>query len=1560
MARLNPIEESNYIEHEFREYLKDTFNFKDSDYQKEFVENLDKQSLYKGPYLNVNLPFVSTKSINELIEEGKVSPLFRKLGNINFDQKLYKHQEESIEKICNRRNVVITTGTGSGKTESFLYPVLNTILKDIETGNNEPGIRAILLYPMNALVNDQIDRVRKILTEFPEIRYGFFTGETEEKSSDKLKEHISNVSGAPIPENEVLSREEIRSNPPHLLFTNYSMLEYLLIRPNDFKIFTPSYLKNWKFVVLDEAHTYSGALGIEVSLLLRRLTGLCDHKPNFLLTSATLGKKDRDENDIIAFAESLTSSKFEKDDIIFATRKNLNRGNIKYTVDPRIYSQIDSNLDNISEVKNIISSYINLGDVELPEIIYEFLVRDRNLYDLYDYLSTKNLQFKEIMDLLSLNNFTKNEQLVAFIHLINIARKNCKNLYDIKYHTFIRTLSGAFITLKPKKIMKLSPCYYIDNLRTFELGNCRYCNAPYIFGKEVDNYLYQNTDIDIYENYGENENINVDYYLLTDEIDTENIDNSICEEHILCGNCGYIYNPANKNAKRCDCLDDYKVKVYKIKSTTSKNNISECPCCNHHSNNGVVRSVNLGKDEATAILAQILYKAIDDNKIEEEDTNRTISFGNQLIPEKKVKNKYIKQFISFSDSRQQASFFASFFESNHNRFLRKKLIWDIIRKNNYHDLKLDVLVSKLEQIIEAKDLFPDSPINANKQAWITALSELLNIDGGYSAERLGLFYYSLDISNILDMIDDKDISDTFGEYNINKDDLANVINILFNIFRTTPAIDYSSSGLTPEEKKEYLGYRRFDNYIKLQKPKATKNTEDRFGYKRDGNIKSLLPISETKNNIATDYVIRTFKCDRNKAIDIITKIFSVIGISGKLFEKTSKINDNVYQISSSNYILKNYKENKYYKCDKCGLLTPFNVHNVCPTKECQGSLSECDPDDVLKNNYYRKEYMNKKVERINIKEHTAQLQVETAKKYQKDFKNKKINILSCSTTFEMGVDIGGLETVFMRNVPPTPANYVQRAGRAGRRDDSSAFILTFCGNSSHDYTYFDNPEKMISGEIKPPKFKITNEKIILRHLLATAFGMFFRQNEAYFKNIEELVCHGGIEKFKDYLKSKPEDLEDFIDGKILDKYTYEKYSNYKWLKSLSENGDYLDNFENSILDLLDQFERAKNNAKENDELELANYYKYQIEALKKEKVIKYLSKYNVIPKYGFPVDVVDLQIWNEGKFDNKYDLSRDLSIAISEYAPDSEVIVDKKKYTSQYITLPKTEPFTRYYYYTCKNCERDNVNVIKDKLDKCVYCGLENNEQVLDYFIEPIYGFKTGITKESSTKKPKKTYAGSTAYLGDGKLDNKLTLGNNDYIIIETSSDDELLVMNKNPFFMCPKCGYSKIIKGKTGIQMLPESHLNYKGRQCSNENLYPLSLGHKFKTDVAKLTIKGLEKKDRALSVLYALLEGISQEFNIERKDIDGIAVKNKANCYDLIIYDNVPGGAGHVKRIMDKKMLLETFNLALKKVEQDCCDENSSCYNCLRNYNNQSYHKMLKRKLAKETLEEVLKNIQ
>ena len=115
-----------------------------------------------------------------------------------------------------------------------------------------------------------------------------------------------------------------------------------------------------------------------------------------------------------------------------------------------------------------------------------------------------------------------------------------------------------------------------------------------------------------------------------------------------------------------------------------------------------------------------------------------------------------------------------------------------------------------------------------------------------------------------------------------------------------------------------------------------------------------------------------------------------------------------YQITASRYVIKNYKTSKFFQCSKCGRLTPYNLRGKCTRDKCTGILSEVNPDEALATNFYRNQYKEKKIESIVIQEHTAQLERKQAKEYQKDFKNKKINILSCSTTFEMGIDIGGL------------------------------------------------------------------------------------------------------------------------------------------------------------------------------------------------------------------------------------------------------------------------------------------------------------------------------------------------------------------------------------------------------------------------------------------------------------------------------------------------------------------------------------------------------------------------
>ena len=371
MKKLNPIERSEYINQRYKEYLKSSFEFGKSNLQKLFLKQIEGEKLFKGPYVDMSFPFQRGNNLDYLINQGIVCKSFRKLNDINFTRPLYSHQEEAIKLIKSGRSAIITTGTGSGKTESFLYPILNELLYEVEKGNNKVGLRAIFLYPMNALVNDQIDRIRKILKTCPEVTFGFFTSETPEKASANYRIELGKENDIVISDNELVSRAEIRENPPHLLFTNYSMLEYLLIRPNEYSSFEPERLQNWKYVVLDEAHSYSGSRGIELSLLLRRLTGLALKRPQFILTSATLGKQGKSESDILRFATNLTSVEFVASDIIFSKRKPLPE-KPEYRVQGADYVAIKE-VDTSEEIYNIVAKYYKIPSMNIKELLYELL-----------------------------------------------------------------------------------------------------------------------------------------------------------------------------------------------------------------------------------------------------------------------------------------------------------------------------------------------------------------------------------------------------------------------------------------------------------------------------------------------------------------------------------------------------------------------------------------------------------------------------------------------------------------------------------------------------------------------------------------------------------------------------------------------------------------------------------------------------------------------------------------------------------------------------------------------------------------------------------------------------------------------------------------------------------------------------------------------------------------------------------------------------------------------------------------------------------------------------------
>ncbi|SUT88685.1 ATP-dependent helicase [Acholeplasma oculi] len=1549
--RKNPLEQSKYIKEEFSKYVKSTFILNNEKYSNDFSEELENSVLTKGPFLKLELPFQKSFSLEQLIKNGTISSLFKNIMDINLNQQLYEHQYESILRIIEKDNIVVTTGTGSGKTESFLYPILNELFKKIQKEGKLQGIQAILLYPMNALVNDQLERLRKILNNIPQITFGYFTGDTPptyrcETSKgnyvgiNREQFIIENFDTDEIkpPINELLTRDEIRNNPPNILITNYSMLEYLLVRPKDSAVLNQDSLMDWSFMVLDEAHTYRGILATEVSHLLKRLQVFAMKTPQFILTSATLGSTLNDKKNIVDFAEKLTSSKFYEKDIIYSKRVFPTIYATKYQIDPKHYSDLLNRINDKKSYDDILSLY-NAND------LFELLSADKNVHFLSGILKNTKSFEDALFELKGFSNSLNIENFISLITLITQARsKSGLGIYDIKYHFFVRTLEGAFVSLNPDAKLRITNRQKIDDMWAFEIAVCKNCNEMYIVGKEHEGKLFR-SELDLYENYEHFEDLRIEFYLIKADV-LEKIDDPTDNliEYLVCSKCGKIHEESQHLPSECNCGQEYKVRLLKINKDQKegKTNLTECVICGKTSHKtGILNSFRLGKDQSTALLSQILLKSMENSEesgLDEKQKDKVNIFEKPKynLPH----NHHNKQFLAFSDSRQQASFYALFFQETQNKFTRKALLLK-------HSITgpINQVISKIERTIHDYNLFKDNEkikTTETQQAYITVLLELFKSDGVNSLEGLGLLSFEPILDSILEQVSEDNLKEYLPKVNINQ--LKDLLCIFTDIFRSTPAIKYDESGLTQEDKKEYLEYRRFDNYVKLKLPRKYE----------DLSVKSLLPKIESNPNNLTRYLKKAYSLSTDEVNDYSEKLWNLLS-HGLLIQQENS--DGRSQIELSSYKIINGKDSTWYQCNKCKTLTTHNINNVCIKGDCSGTLNVCDPDVILKDNFYRNEYLSRKINSIVVQEHTGQITREQGRKYQKEFKSKQINVLSSSTTFEMGVNIGSLDTVLMRNVPPTNANYAQRAGRAGRSDESVAFVLTYANHNSHDQIYFNDPIPMIEGKINPPHFKLDNKKIVIRHIMAYCIGTFYRSDN-FEQNLSTFISDLNL-IFKDYLDKNKE----YIEGKIkniLNNEMYEYFKNFRWFEEIFQEDSLMNKFIIKVKSEISILEDAEERSRAEKRYLDAGAFKKQREELLAMGIVDALAKYNVIPGYGFPINVVPLKVFDRAKeqFNKSLDLTRDLSVAISEYAPDSEVVVDKIKYTSRYIILPKEGRLTKYHYYRCENkdCGKTHVSLLVTDDYHCELCESETKHLS---FIEPNLGFiNDDKNKESSMIKPKKTYSSEITYLGTIEPYNA-DLNINDLVLIQQTTDDRLLIINENPFFYCTTCGYAKLDKEKRDLFSYDLSHKTFKGKVCHNTKIEQTKLGHIVSTDVIKVRINMNMDFDTALSTLTAITNGITAHLQIDFNDINGVLVRDGLEKYAFVFYDTTYGGAGNVKQLLNKDGLISILERSLFSVSNNCCNEEVSCTNCLRNYRNSRSHKFLIRKKAKDALSYILSNI-
>ena len=1385
------------IRQRYENYLKTSFFFKEPPLRGSFQEALREEgSLLKGPFPEPHRGFAQGLSAATLAAECFLDGAVDLLPAL-IDGRLYTHQERAIRATyVDARNVVVATGTASGKTESFLYPILFELYRQHLDGElEEPGVRAMILYPMNALANDQRERLGSICRNLSEAGSGFeptfgqYIGQTPENETDRWRNASARAEDR-LP-GELVFRDEMRRSPPHILLTNYSMLEYLLIRPDDSPLFDAGRGVRWQFIVLDEAHQYRGARGMEMGMLIRRLKqrlrdGGRQVPFRCIATSATITSSQDEEDKLLVakFAAELFGEVFTTESVVFGES-------------------------------------LLTGDDEHPR----------------------------------------------------------------RYHAFIRALEGAFL------VHRNGVDLVVLNRKSegedgeagvpIEIALCRECGQHYYVGQEHGGRLREADRDPSHPGFG------VDYYLPSDDGDL-----------LLCKSCGAL----SQSTLSCDC--GAVIQVTKC-DTNEKNpdQLKQCVVCSYR-RGGVgdpVQEIVHGSDGPNSVIATALHELLPDDR---------------------------RKILAFADSRQEAAFFAWYAENSYEKLRDRNLILRAIQSKPVAEegLSIDDLRNRLLWEWDEAGLFSeaDTSEQRTRQTLTCILREAMTDEKRLSLSGVGLVKWFVVLPQRLH------VPDTMRRppWSLTEDEARALIGYMLDEMRPRRAMNLPEVAGTPA----WSDISPWPQQAFGIAPPGRRRNVQRWGGPQSAIVNHFLRRLLVDSGLSDDM-------KQSMSMELMAEIWSVLRNDGDESVLQPGKENGTFRLDSRWLRIKPACTDELWECDICATLTSYNVRRVCTRNLCPGTLSQASVER-LDSNHYRILYKSFGLPpALHAEEHTAQIDAEEARKRQDAFKNGYIHLLSSSTTFEVGVDLGDLDSVFLRNVPPESFNYTQRAGRAGRRD-TPGLVLTYCRRNPHDLYHYENPvDRVINGAIHPPRLYMTNEKIVLRHMVAVALAEFFKKDRLKFRNVETLVddwhmpqatrdlysfCTNNSEVKDALLRIVPEKMHGHLG-----------LEDDTWIVSIAGEDSRLAIAEAEVCADYTAMEALRRERFEQGRDTWVARIGRRMKTIAGESTLNFLSRKAVIPKYGFPVDVVELDVHSIDGQSTGVALQRDLSQAIAEYAPGGKVVANKLEWESCGIkaVAGKAWPVRHYRYDDARNFTQRNEG------------DAEGSPRERKYII-PTFGFVTPLFKKpvEPQGRAQRLYTTRPFFRGfDEQPEVKTILG----VQVTRAVPGVLVILcegrNREGFYICRSCG-----------SHLTEPQANHKSPSNSDcmGTLERFSLGHELATDVVRLQFPNVHGEWDAYSVAYAILLGAADTLEVPDTDLNvTIAGGDQPGESAVVLYDNVPGGAGLVAQLELEEVFSDVLGAARARVRGNCgCD--MSCYGCLRSYRNQFAHAQLNRLRALEIL--------